>query len=422
MDGGGLPVKMKAGPVIGEQPGGQSPVPGGLGVPDRLQRVPVAGEPPGGGPVQPGDLAGRGAPQLQLQEGGEHLVVAEPRPPRVQRHHERVRLFQVLQDSLPAPVSGQQVGQFPVDPLQDGGAQQQPPHRFGLPVQHLGQQVLGHRPLTAGEPGREPARVLVPGQRQRRQPQARRPALRLLMQQHQRRLRQLYSRSREQFPGLGQAEPQIGRADLGQLAFQPQPVQAQPHIVAGGQHEPQLRRRPHHQQLQLPQRLGAELVHIIDHQPQPVRQRRQVLQEPLHDCPPVQVRRRRQLPHQPRTRARRAQRAQHRQPEPLRIPLIPPRRHPPSPACQARLADPRPQQHRLAAARRRRHHGHPRGSAEPPKQPRTGHHAARTRTSRPSGSSARSVHTHIIPQPVKHAHYTRRTRRADPVIALMGFR
>ena len=69
-------------------------------------------------------------------------------------------------------------------------------------------------------------------------------------------------------PRAGLREPQIRLEDLGQLALQPHPVQPQPHLIPGGQHEPQpLRGRQHHQ-LQLPQRLRAELVHVVDHQPQ----------------------------------------------------------------------------------------------------------------------------------------------------------
>ena len=95
--------------------------------------------------------------------------------------------------------------------------------------------------------------------------------------------------------------------------------------MPGRQHEPQLRRGPHHQQLQLAQRLvRAQLVHVIDHQPQPVLQRCQVRQQPLHDRPPVQIRRRRQRLYQRRPRARLAQRGEHRQPQPLRIALIRP--------------------------------------------------------------------------------------------------
>lgn len=55
-------------------------------------------------------------------------------------------------------------------------------------------------------------------------------------------------------------------------------------------------------------------------------------------------------PHPPRRPP--AQRSQHRQPEPLRISLAAPHRHPRGALLQARLADPRSQQDRLAAARR----------------------------------------------------------------------
>jgi hypothetical protein len=59
----------------------------------------------------------------------------------------------------------------------------------------------------------------------------------------------------EQRPRLGQAEPQIDRADLGQLLLQPQPVQPQPQVVPGRQDEPQLLRRAQQQELQLGQHL-----------------------------------------------------------------------------------------------------------------------------------------------------------------------
>ncbi len=104
--GGGLPAQVKAGPVVGEQPAAQVPVPGGLSVADRLHRESVPGKPPGGHLVQRGDLARVGAPQLPLQQVGEQVVVAEPGPGRVQRHDERVRLLQVLQDPLAARPPG----------------------------------------------------------------------------------------------------------------------------------------------------------------------------------------------------------------------------------------------------------------------------------------------------------------------------
>ena len=271
---------------------------------------------------------------------------------------------------------------------------QQPPHPLALRLQHLGQQVLRHRPLAAGELRREPLRIRAAGQRQRRQPQPRRPPLGPLMQHRQGGLVQLHPGRREQLPRLGQREPQVPGPELGQPALQPQPVQPQPHVMPGRQHQPQPRRSPHHHQLQLPQRVRAQLVHVIDHQPDPLFQRRQVAQQPLRQRPPVQVRRPGHRPHQPGPRACLAQRPGHRQPEPLRVTLRPPRRHPRRPARQPRPGDPGPQQHRLAAARRRRHHRHPGRPPEPVKQARTGHRPARvTATTGHRTRSRRRSHT-----------------------------
>ena len=111
MDDLGLPIQVQAGPVLGEQPGGQPPVPRRLRVPDRLHREPVLRKPLRGHPVQPGDLLRRGVPQLQLQQVGEQVVVTEPGTARVQRDHERVGRLQFMQHPLPARASGQGIGQ-----------------------------------------------------------------------------------------------------------------------------------------------------------------------------------------------------------------------------------------------------------------------------------------------------------------------
>ena len=103
--------------MIGQQPDGQCPVLPGLGVPDRLHREPMLREPPGSGAMQSDDLTRGGAAQLQLQQAGEQSMVAEPGPRRVQRHHERVGLLQILQHPLPAAAPGQQVGELAADPL-----------------------------------------------------------------------------------------------------------------------------------------------------------------------------------------------------------------------------------------------------------------------------------------------------------------
>ena len=88
--------------MVGEQPGGVPPVPGGLGVPDRVDDVPVLRVPRGRGPVQPADGVRVGPAQLQAQQVGEEVVVAEPRPPGVERDDERVRLLERVQDRAPS--------------------------------------------------------------------------------------------------------------------------------------------------------------------------------------------------------------------------------------------------------------------------------------------------------------------------------
>jgi hypothetical protein len=115
--GSAQPVEPEADPVVRQQAGGQAPVLRRLGVADCLDQVPVLGVPPGGGGVQRGQFGRSAAPQLQLQQVGEQLVVAEPGPPRIQRGHERVGLLELLQEPLPARFPGEQVGQFAVHPV-----------------------------------------------------------------------------------------------------------------------------------------------------------------------------------------------------------------------------------------------------------------------------------------------------------------
>ena len=297
-----------------------------------------------------------GAAQLQLQQVREQPVVAEPRPARVQRGHERAGLLQILQDPFPARPPGQHVRQRAGHPLQHGRAQQQQPRLLALPVQHLGQQVLGHRPIGAGELRGEPLRVRVLGQRQRGQPQPSDPALSPSVQPGQHLVRQLHPGSAEQRSRLSQAEPQIGRTDIGQLPVQPQPVQPQPQVMPGREDEPQLWRRARHQELQLGQHLiRAQQMRIVDHQPQPVFQRGQILQQPLHHRPAVQIRRRGQRPHQHRSGRCTPQRVGYRDPEPSRITLLAVHRYPRGVPAQASLGDPGPHQHRLPAPSRRRY-------------------------------------------------------------------
>ena len=213
----------------------------------------------------------------------------------------------------------------------------------------------------------------MPGQRQRRQPQPGRPALGPLIQQPERRIGQRYPGRFEQRPRLLEGEAQVGRADLGQLPRQPQPVQAQPQVMAGGEDEPQPRWRAHEQQFQLAERLGrAQLVQVVDHQPDPVLQAAEIGQQPFDNRPAVQTWSRRQRPDQLRPGGRAPQRGEYRQPEPLRVAFFALHRHPRRPLRQVRIADPGAKQERFPTPGRRRHHGPAPGLGEQAEEPGPG--------------------------------------------------
>ena len=236
LDGLRLPVERQAERIVGEQPGRAGPVARRLGVPDGLDHLAVLDKPPGGPPVQRRHFFGQRPAQLQPQQIREQVVVAKPRALGVERHDKRVGVLQFQQDPFRARAAGQQIGQFTVDPVEHGGAQQQILDVVRLALQHLGDQVLGDRPVAAGELRDETLRVGVTGQRDRRQPQARRPPFRPLVQQRRSGVRQRDPRGIEKLARLALGEAQIRRADLGQLAGQAQLMQAQREIAARGQH------------------------------------------------------------------------------------------------------------------------------------------------------------------------------------------
>ena len=163
--------------MVGEQARGVLPVAGRLGMPDRLDDETLPGIPLGRGQVQPPQRIRLGMAQLEPKEVREQRVVSEPRPRRIDRDHEGVRLLEVEQQPLRPGGPDQAVGERPAHPLDDRGPQQERPDRVGLALQHLGQQVVGDRPLAAGELPDELLGLRVVGERHRGQAQTCRPPL-----------------------------------------------------------------------------------------------------------------------------------------------------------------------------------------------------------------------------------------------------
>src|SRR5207248_11506348 len=78
-------------------------------------------EPPGGPTMEVRNLIGldKTSAELQAQEIRQEMVIAEPGALGVQRYDERVGVLQLQQRPLRARTARQQVGKFPVQPVDD---------------------------------------------------------------------------------------------------------------------------------------------------------------------------------------------------------------------------------------------------------------------------------------------------------------
>ena len=135
-----------------------------------------------------------------------------------------------------------------------------------LTLQHFSDQILRDRPVASGELHDETLRVGVIGQRDRREPQARGPPLRSLVQQRGTGVGQFDSSGIEKLACLSLGEAQVGRADLGQPAGQSQPMQVQLEIATRGQDRVNVRRKVRQQASELAESLGIEFVQVVNHQ------------------------------------------------------------------------------------------------------------------------------------------------------------
>ena len=281
------------------------------------------------------------------------MVITEPRPAGVDRRHEGVGVLEPLQDPLGARDPGDEVGQGSADAVHDRCPQQQVAHLGRLALEHLGQEVRRDGPFAAGELADEALAVRMGCERDRRQPQAGRPAFRALVELRHRRVLQRDPIGLQQSARLLERETQIGAADLDQIAREAQAMEAELWVSSRRQHHAQRRRDPGEEALQQPQRVGrAQLVEVVDHQHDGLLEPVEAGQQRLDDAVPAEGRGRADALDQALLVHRAGQRIDHRQPEVLRVLLVALDRHPGDGIARGAGPHPRPQQHRLAAARR----------------------------------------------------------------------
>ncbi len=296
----------------------------------------------------------RGEPaQLQPQKVGEQVVVAKPRSAGVDRRHEGVGVLELLQDPLGPRGPGEEVGQGTADAVHDRRPQQQVANLGRLALEHLGQEVRRHGPFAAGELADEALAVRMGRERDRRQPESGRPAFRVLVKLRHSRVRQRDPIGLQQPARLLERETQIGAADLDQIAREAQAMEGEIWVSSRRQHHAERRRDPGEEALQQPQRVGrAQLVEVVDHQYDGLLEPVEAGQQRLDDAVPAEGGGRADALDQALLVHRAGQRIDHGQPEVLRVLLVALDRHPGHGIGPGAGPHPRPQHHRLAAARR----------------------------------------------------------------------
>ena len=171
------------------------------------------------------------------------MVVAVPAPLVVERDQEQVRPVQLLEHRLAAGLAGHGVAQRAGEPVEDGGLEQEPAHRLGLPVEDLLDEVVHDEPVVAGEPGDErrtassrPRSDSAASCRAATQPSVRSSsAATSPAAEPARWLVEVAGR-------LVGGEAEVGRPDLGELAAGTQPGQRQGRVGAGADDQTHLGR------------------------------------------------------------------------------------------------------------------------------------------------------------------------------------
>ena len=254
---------------------------GGQRVADGLGRLAVLLVPRARPPVQVRDLAGPLVEQPRLQHVAEQVVVAVPPAAVIQRDQEQVPPVQRRQHGLAAVPPGDRIAQRAAQPAQDAGLQQEVLDRPGLTLQHLLGQVVHDVTVITGEAGDEAGHVVPALHRQRRQLQRGDPALGTSRQRgHVPRRQPQAHHLVEVRRRLLTSEPQLGRADLGQLAPHPPAGQRQRGISPAGDHHVQPRRQMIQQERHLVLHLArVDDMVVIQHQHDVTRGSAQVVEQ-----------------------------------------------------------------------------------------------------------------------------------------------
>jgi hypothetical protein len=259
-------LEIERHPVVPQQRGRPLPVVRQQRVLDRGQPLPGLGIPARRPPVQRRQLLGRLTAQLAAEQLRHELVVAERPIPIRDPRDERVRTLEPGEQSGAVMAVGKCVSEVRSEAVDDARAHEELPHPPRLAGQHLGDEVVGERPVVAGERVDERGHVLHAARREGGDAKPGGPALGAPPQPIREHRRERLSERREQVGRLGRRECELIGPDLGERTVQPQLVQRQVGIAPGGGDEPQSSGPVRDHVTEVRHRLGRrELVQVVDH-------------------------------------------------------------------------------------------------------------------------------------------------------------
>ena len=117
--------------------------------------------------------------------------------------------------------AGQRVGELGTDRVRHRGPEQELAQAVGLPVENLVQQVVGDRPIVAGETAQKSGPIGLRGERERGEANSCRPALGALAERLDVALGEIGRERLQRLAALVEGERELGGPDLDQVVRQP---------------------------------------------------------------------------------------------------------------------------------------------------------------------------------------------------------
>ena len=156
---------------------------------------------------------------MRREHVGKEVVIAIPVALVIQRHDKEVASLQGLQAHAAPRLAGDGIAQRAIQPVENGGLEQEAADRFGLTLQDLFDQIVHDVPVVSSECPDEPGNILVALHGERGQLQAGNPAFGAVFQRGDIFRREVQAHHLvEKFGGFGGGKAQVGGAQFGQLA------------------------------------------------------------------------------------------------------------------------------------------------------------------------------------------------------------